>query len=143
MLPQVQAEVRAVTDTELRFSPSGVAVASFRAVANSRKKQDDGTWVDDKSCWLKVTAFKKLAENIAESVLKGQLVTVTGKLQTEEWEDKDGQKRSTTVLIADTIGLSLAFAPAQSLSVGTSSTPSAAPSAAPDSTPAQPDEPPF
>ena len=110
MLPVVQMEARAAADPELRFASSGIAVARIRTVCSSRKRQDDGTWVDDKNCWLDVTCFKKLAENVAESVAKGDLLVITGKLQTDEWEDKDtGAKRSQIKMIADTVAVSLAF----------------------------------
>ena len=110
MLPQIQFEGRVVADPELRFSQSGMAVAKIRTVATSRKRLDDGSWVDDRTCWLDVTCFKKQAENVAESVEKGDLIVVTGKLQTEEWEDKDThQKRSKITCIADSVGVALAF----------------------------------
>lgn len=111
MLPVVSMEGRVVADPELRFSPNGVAVGRVRLVASSRKKNEEsGEWEDDKTCWITVTCFKKLAEHVAESVVKGDLINVTGKLQTEEWES-DGQKRSATVMVADTVAKSLAFAP--------------------------------
>lgn len=118
MLPVIQFEGRVVRDPELRFAQSGMAVAKIRTVATSRKRQDDGTWVDDKTCWLDVTCFKQQAENVAESITKGDLIVVTGKLQTEEWEDKNtGDKRSKITCIADSVGLALAFHAAKSQKV--------------------------
>lgn len=109
MLPIVTvADARVVNDPELRFAASGVAVGSFRIVASSRKQDEKGEWVDDKVLWLGVTCFKQLAENVAESLRKGDLVSVTGRLQTDEWES-DGEKRSRTVLIADNVAASLRF----------------------------------
>src|SRR5262245_27523991 len=109
-LPMVSMEARAAADPELRFSPSGIAVATLRVVSSSRKRLDDGSWVDDKTCWLTVTAFKQLAENLAESAAKGDLQTITGKLQTDEWVDSNTQeKRSRTEVIADSVAVSLAF----------------------------------
>lgn len=102
-------ECRVVNDPELRFAPSGVAVGNFRIVASSRKQNDQGEWVDDKTLWLGVTCFKQLAENCAESLRKGDLVSVTGRLQTDEWESEGGEKRSRTVLIADEVAASLKF----------------------------------
>ena len=113
MLPKVHGEFRVVADPELRFSPSGVAVGSMRMVANSRKKDEStGEWVDDKVCWLKATAFKKVAENMAESFVKGDLVVIEGRLQTEEWE-KDGVKHQSYVVMVDEIGPSIRWAPAR------------------------------
>lgn len=145
MLPTVQMEARVVEDAELRFAASGVAVAKFRAVASSRKKITENgqeKWVDDKTCWISVTCFKKLAENVAESCTKGTLVNVTGRLQTDEWEDKETkQKRTAMSLVADTVSISLAF---RSVSGEQKAERSTAPVEDPWSTPAGgTDEPPF
>lgn len=115
MLPTIHGEFRMGTDPELRFTPSGVAVASFRAVASSRKEEPKGSgnWVDDKSAWVKVTAFQQLAENIAESLLKGMLVVIDGRLEIEEWEDRDGAKRQTPNILVNTIGPALKYATAK------------------------------
>jgi len=78
-------------------------------VASSRKRTEAGEWVDDKTLWLDVTFFKQLAENVAESIGKGDLVTVVGKLQTDEWTTEGGEKRSKIVLIADSVAASLQF----------------------------------
>lgn len=111
MLPLISMECRAIADAELRFAPSGIAVAKVRTACNSRKyDKEQDKWIDDKVCFIDVTCFKKLAENVAESVLKSDLITVTGRLQTEEWVDKtSGEKKSKMVCIADTVSVSLAF----------------------------------
>lgn len=110
MLPLVTIEGRVVADPELRFATSGVAVGRMRLVASKQKKNDAGEWVDDKTLWINCTMFKTLAENVAESIVKGDLVTVVGRLQTDEWTDKDsGEKRSQTVVIADSVAASLQF----------------------------------
>jgi single-strand DNA-binding protein len=113
VLPVVQGEFRAAADPELRFAPSGTAVGSVRAVASKRKKNDANEWVDDKTCWVRITAFNQLAENLVESITKGTAFLVSGKLSTEEWEDKDGNKRISVEIVADNIGPSLAFATAK------------------------------
>lgn len=152
MLPRVIGEFRAATDPTLRFTPSGMAVAEFRAVADKKKKDDStGEWVDDKVCWLTITSFKKLAENVAESVTKGSLVNIEGTLQTEDWETKEGEKRQTYRVLANTVGVSIAFNPAKSMSGdraagGGVSRTTATPDDDPFATPApagQSDEPPF
>lgn len=113
-LPIVTGQYRAVDDAELRFSPSGVAVSRVRAVASSRKfNKETQEWEDADKFWVNITAFKKLAENTAESVVKGTLINVIGRIRTEEWEDKDGNKRSSAAIIADTISLALDFDPAK------------------------------
>jgi single-strand DNA-binding protein len=111
MLPRLPIEGRLAAEPELRFSQAGNAVARLRLVASDRKHNDaTGQWEDTDSLWIDVTAFGKLAENVCESVVKGDLVIVTGRLKTDEWQDKDsGQKRQKIVLIADAVGPSLAF----------------------------------
>lgn len=111
MLPVVSIEGRVASDPELKFAASGTAVGRVRLVASSRKKEGD-QWVDDKTLWINVTCFKSLAENVAGSLKKGDLVIANGRIQTEEWET-DGQKRSAIVMIADSIGPSLVFKSAE------------------------------
>lgn len=106
-LPIVNGEFRLTADPELRFAPSGVAVGSVRLVANSRK-QDNGEWVDDKTLFLDGVLFKQYAENVVESLTKGMLVLVSGRLQTEQWE-KDGEKRSKVSLLVDHIAPTLQY----------------------------------
>ena len=109
MLPLITIEGRVVDDPELRFTPSGLALAKFRLVASSRKKNDAGEWVDDKTLWIDATCWRQLAENVAESIGKGDLVTVVGRLQTESWENKEGEKRSKISVTADSVAASLQF----------------------------------
>lgn len=106
-LPQVTGEFRAAADPELRFAPSGVAVCNIRAVASSRKKNDQNEWVDDKSCWLNLVGFKQVAENMAETFVKGSLMVVVGRISTDEYETREGEKRTSFNLVVDTIGPSL------------------------------------
>ena len=108
MLPIIAAEFRLATEPELRFAPSGTAVVKMRLVASSQKRQDDGSWSDDKTLWLGATAFGTLAEHIADTFAKGDLVIVTGRLVTEDWE-RDGQKRSEVRMLVDSAGASIRF----------------------------------
>lgn len=113
-LPTFTGIGRLTADPELRFSPSGVAVARIALAFNSRKRQDDGTWVDDKVFFVRATAFRQLAENAAETLHKGVEVAVSGRLETEQWEDRNsGEKRSAPALLLDGIGPNLAFATAK------------------------------
>lgn len=112
MLPTISGEFRLVDDPELRFTPSGKAVVEVRLVASKRKKDGDD-WVDDKTCWINAVAWQEVAENIAESLSKGDLVEVRGALYTESWEDKDGNKRSTMKIQLYGIGPALARATAK------------------------------
>jgi single-strand DNA-binding protein len=106
MLPNISGEFRVVDDPELRFTPAGKAVASCRIVANSRKKQGE-EWVDDKVCWLNLSAWERMAENLAESVLKGDLIYVTGRLETRSYETREGEKRQSFDVTADTVAVTL------------------------------------
>src|SRR3982750_3575066 len=104
-LPKVTLECRAVDDPELRFSSNGVAGARLRLVASDRRKNNEtGTWEDGDTLWIDCTAFKQLAENVAESVMKGDLLLVVGMLRSENWETRDGEKRSAIKMIADSVG---------------------------------------
>lgn len=115
MLPQLHGEFTVVADPELRFAQSGNAVARVRLVANSRKKNDEGEWVDDKTLWMTGSAFGKLAENMVESVQKGSRVVVAGRVVTDEWTDDAGEKQARTALLIDKFGVDLMFDPAKSV----------------------------
>jgi len=110
-LPRITMEGRVVADPELRFGQSGTAICRMRMVAADRRlNQQSGEWEDGDTLWMDVTCFKQLAENVVESVVKGDLVVVTGRIRTEEWTDKDsGMTRSKVALIADTVSASLQF----------------------------------
>lgn len=94
-------------EPELRFIQSGKAVVKFRLASTPRRfdKQQD-KWVDGDTNWVTVNAWGKLAENVAESVKKGDGVIVTGRLQIREFEHK-GEKRTSVEVTADAIGLDL------------------------------------
>jgi len=111
MLPRITLEGRVVADPELRFGQSGTPICRMRLVAADRRmNKQTNEWEDGDTLWMDVTAFKQLAENTVESVVKGDLVIVTGKIRTEEWDDKDtGGKRSKVSMIADTVSASLQF----------------------------------
>lgn len=113
MLPRITGEFTVGSDPELRFAPSGIAVASFSAVADKSKKNESGEWEKDKEIWVRVTAFKQMAEHVAESVTKGSRVVISGQISLSDWEDKDGNKRTSAEVIADDIGVSLRFGTAK------------------------------
>lgn len=110
-LPNVTGEFRCAADPELRFTPSGTAVANLRAVATSRKKEGD-EWVDDKSCWVNITVWQQMAENVVETLTKGDLFFLQGRLETREYENREGEKRISVDITADVIGPSVTFATA-------------------------------
>lgn len=145
-LPSVTMECKAAADPELRFTSSGMAVAKIRTVSASRHKVTENgaeKWVDKDTCWLDVTCFRRMAENVAESVTKGTLLVVVGKIKTEEWEDKEsGAKRSKITCVADYIGPALTFSPAKVIEAQRSSAPASEPTDDPWAGPSN-DEPPF
>jgi single-strand DNA-binding protein len=97
-------------DPELRFTASGAAVASF-TVASTPRTFDKGAneWKDGEALFLRCSAWRQLAENVAESLTKGTRVIAQGRLQQRSYE-KDGQKRTVIELEVDEIGPSLRFA---------------------------------
>lgn len=96
-------------DPELRFTPSGVAVASFTVAFTPRRfDRQANEWVDGETTFMPVTLFRELAENTAESLTKGARVIVTGQLVTERWE-KDGQPRSAVKVMADDVAASMLY----------------------------------
>jgi single-strand DNA-binding protein len=108
-LPVVSITGTVVADPELRFGATGTAVGKFRLAVNERVFRD-GSWVDsDRHLFIGVTCFKQLAENVAESFVKGDKVVALGTLQTDEWETEAGDKRSQIVLIANDVAGSVMF----------------------------------
>lgn len=99
------------TDPELRFTASGDAVANF-TVANTPRRFDKATgeWVDQEPVFLRCTLWRAPAEHLAESLTRGARVIVTGRLRSNTWETREGEKRTTLQLDVDDIGASLKFA---------------------------------
>jgi len=99
-------------DPELRFIPSGAAVANFGVAINTRRKEGN-EWVDSDPEFYDVVCWRELAENVAESLLKGQRVVVVGKLSQRSWQQDDGSTRSKVEVVADSVGPDLRWATAQ------------------------------
>jgi single-strand DNA-binding protein len=102
-------------DPELRFTPSGVAVAKF-SVAVNRRTYDRQTneWTDAGTDYHRVTAWRQMAENVAETLTKGMRVIVVGDLKSHSWTDtKTNEKRSGWEVDATAVGPELAFATAK------------------------------
>ena len=87
-------------DPETRYTPSGAAVANFNMATNETWRDANGE-LQDKTEWHRCVMFGKSAELAGELLKKGQLVYLEGKLQTRNWEDKDGVKRYTTEVVCD------------------------------------------
>ena len=86
-------------DPELRYTQSGQPVASFSIATNERFKDRDGNW-KDRTEWHRIVAWARLAEICGEYLRKGSQVYVEGRIQTRDWEDKEGNKRQTTEIVA-------------------------------------------
>jgi single-strand DNA-binding protein len=99
-----------VDDPELRFTPSGVAMAKLRFAVN-RRYQRNGEWQEDTS-FFGGTLWRDAAENAAESLQKGMRVIITGRLEQRSWETQEGDKRSIVEIAVDEIGPSLRWATA-------------------------------
>jgi single-strand DNA-binding protein len=91
-------------DPELKHTSSGTAVATMTIATNERYKDKTGEW-QDKTEWHNVVLWSRLAEIAAEYLKKGRSVYVEGRLQTRSWEDKQGQKRYTTEIVANDLVL--------------------------------------
>ncbi len=99
-------------DPELRFTPSGAAVANFTVAVNRRYKNQEGQWEDKLDGFFRCNCWREMAENVAESLRKGSRVVVAGRLQQRSWEDPEGNKRSAFEVQVDEVGPSLRWATA-------------------------------
>ena len=87
-------------DPEVRYTPDGTAVANF-SIATSDEWTDKGTGEkQERTEWHRIVAFRRLGEICGEYLSKGRQVYIEGKLQTREWQDKEGNKRYTTEIVA-------------------------------------------
>ncbi len=86
-------------DPEVRYTPDGLMVTNFRLATDETGKDKNGEKVQ-KTEWHSIVTFGKLAEICAKYLAKGKLVFVEGRIQTRAWDDKDGNKRYTTEIIA-------------------------------------------
>jgi single-strand DNA-binding protein len=98
-------------DPELRFTPSGAAVATFGLAWNRRSQNARGE-TEEQVSFFDVTCWRQLAENVAESLSKGTRVIVYGRLEQRSWETPDGDRRSKVEIIADDVAPSLRWATA-------------------------------
>src|SRR4051795_5820289 len=101
-------------DPELRFTPSGAAVANFR-IASTPRTLDRTTneWKDGDPLFLACSVWRQAAENVAESLQRGSRVIVTGRLRQRSYETREGEKRTVIELEVDEIGPSLKYATAK------------------------------
>jgi single-strand DNA-binding protein len=103
-----------VDDPELRFTPSGAAVAKFRVASTPRTfDRQTNEWKDGESLFLTCSVWRQAAENVAESLTKGTRVIVQGRLKQRSYEDREGIKRTVYELDVDEVGASLRNATAK------------------------------
>lgn len=101
----------ATNDAELRFTPNGVAKATFTVAVTPRTKQGD-EWKDGETTWFRCTVWRDMAEQVANSVTKGMRLIVHGRFKTRQYE-KDGQTRTSVEIDVEEVGPSLRYATAK------------------------------
>jgi single-strand DNA-binding protein len=97
-------------DPELRFTNTGIAVANLRVAVTQRIQDKDGTWRDGETSFHRVNVWRDQAQNLTDSLAKGDRVMVTGRLRQRAWETPEGERRSATEIDADEVGASLKWA---------------------------------
>ena len=100
-------------DPELRFTTGGTAVCSFGIAWTPRRRNANGDWEDGETSFFNCSAWRDLGENIAASISKGNRVVVTGSVRARDWEDRDGNKRTSIEIDVDECAPSLRWAQAQ------------------------------
>ena len=101
-------------DPELRFTPSGAAVANFTVASTPRiYDRQTGEWKDGEALFLRCNIWRQAAENVAESLTRGARVIVNGRLKQRSFETREGEKRTVVELDVDEIGPSLRYATAK------------------------------
>ncbi|MBW2176788.1 MAG: single-stranded DNA-binding protein [Deltaproteobacteria bacterium] len=88
-------------DPEVRYTPDGTAVANFSIATSDQWKDKNTGEKREKTEWHRIVAFRRLGEVCGEYLSKGRQVYIEGRIQTRDWEDKDGVKRYTTEIVAD------------------------------------------
>src|SRR6476660_2801511 len=101
-------------DPELRFTPSGAAVANFTVASTPRQfDRQSNEWKDGETLFMRCSVWRDAAENVAESLQRGTRVLVTGRLKSRSYDTKEGEKRTVMELEVDEVGPSLRYATAK------------------------------
>jgi single-strand DNA-binding protein len=101
-------------DPELRFTPSGAAVANFTVASTPRTlDRQTGEWKDGEALFLRCNIWRQAAENTAESLTRGMRVIVSGRLRQRSFETREGEKRTVVEMEVDEVGPSLRYATAK------------------------------
>ncbi|MFG2865429.1 single-stranded DNA-binding protein [Streptomyces sioyaensis] len=132
-----------VDDPELRFTPSGAAVAKFRVASTPRTfDRQTNEWKDGESLFMTCAVWRQAAENVAESLTRGTRVIVQGRLKQRSYEDREGIKRTMYELEVEDVGVSLKNATAKVTKTG-GQRPATAPAGRPVADDQWATEPPF
>jgi len=91
------------SDPEVRYTPSGVAVANFNIATSEEWKDKESGEKKERTEWHRIVAWRRLGEICGEYLSKGKQVYIEGRLQTRDWEDRDGNKRYTTEIVASDV----------------------------------------
>ena len=103
-----------VDDPELRFTPSGAAVANFRVASTPRTfDKQANEWKDGEALFLSCSVWRQAAENVAESLQRGMRIVVHGRLKARSYETREGEKRTVFEIDVDEVGPSLKYATAK------------------------------
>ena len=101
-------------DPELRFTPSGAAVASFTIASTPRTfDRNSNEWKDGEALFLRCSIWRQAAENVAESLTRGMRVVAQGRLKQRSYETREGEKRTVVEMEVDEVGPSLRYATAK------------------------------
>ena len=101
-------------DPELRFTPSGAAVANFTVASTPRQfDRQSNEWKDGETLFMRCSVWRDAAENVAESLQRGTRVIVSGRLKSRSYETKEGEKRTVVEMDVDEVGPSLRYATAK------------------------------
>jgi single-strand DNA-binding protein len=101
-------------DPELRFTPSGAAVANFTVASTPRNfDRQAGEWKDGEALFMRCNVWRQAAENVAETLTRGMRVMVSGRLKQRSYETREGEKRTVVELEVDEVGPSLKYATAK------------------------------
>jgi single-strand DNA-binding protein len=101
-------------DPELRFTPSGAAVANFTVASTPRIfKRESNSWEDGDTLFMRCSVWRQYAENVAESLVRGTRVIVQGRLKQRSYETREGEKRTVVELEVEDIGPALRYATAK------------------------------
>jgi single-strand DNA-binding protein len=101
-------------DPELRFTPSGAAVANFTVASTPRVfKRESNSWEDGDTLFMRCSVWRQYAENVAESLVRGTRVVVQGRLKQRSYETREGEKRTVVELEVEEIGPALRYATAK------------------------------